>query len=542
MRSVALQLGLIILFLGTGCNSDKADVSSDDVHQDNQTDAAPILGSTEHLGDVTQSDQVEEELEDTQTNSETSALDEAIETNSALESDEITNTDNTSELVTIIESVEIPVTPVTPDSLTPPEVSDTDRAAEVQEPTEVEDTRESDIDNPLNQESAENVLFPEYVTPTDVEQCSVEDVKRRIYWDMRDYYLYADQVPQLNLANYDSPESLINALRVFPDVYSSVQDADTQFALADEGQREGFEFWFSPANDGVVRFRHIWRGSSADQAGIKRGDEIIGLEDRPIEELSNNEIISIIFSPEMAPLSLTVRTGDDVPRTVQVSHEVYQWVTAGPVTLTALDENAGSPKIAYLPIDSFVAPTKNEFDTAIAQIVDTGGVDELIVDLRYNGGGDTNIAHYMASIVGGEKVQGREAYTNTWNNKYSSLMYTRNFDVLTQPLNLPRVIVLTTPFTASASELFINSLKPYMDVVVIGERSEGKPYSSGIIEYCGKTLNIMTVERTNSVGVSVAGGIQPDCLVEDNWETPASSVEDPHMKASIAYILDGSCN
>jgi len=370
----------------------------------------------------------------------------------------------------------------------------------------------------------------------------VEDVKRRVYWDMRDYYIYAEQVPQLNLADYDSPESLINALRIFPDVYSSVQDADTQFALTEAGQREGFEFWFSPANDGVIRFRHVWQGSSADQAGIKRGDEVINIDGRPIEELSNSEINLKIFSPEKSPLSLIVRTGDEKPRSVRVSYDVYQWVTAGPVKLIAPDENSGLPKIAYLPISSFVTPTRNEFDTAIAKIEDTEGVEELIVDLRYNGGGDINIATYMAAIVGGATVQGKEAYTNEWNNKYSSLIFSRSFDVLSQPLNFPRVIVLTTPFTASSAELFINSLKPYMEVVVIGERSRGKPYSNGIIEYCGKTLNIMTVERTNSVGVSVAGGIQPDCLVEDNWETPAGSVGDPHMKASMAYIRDGSCN
>ena len=421
-------------------------------------------------------------------------------------------------------------------------MSDIDEAAELQAQTELEDTQESDIDNQLDAQSAENVLFPEYVTPTGVELCSVEDVKRRVYWDMREYYIYADQVPQLNLADYDSPESLINALRVFPDIYSSVQDADTQFALTEAGQRVGFEFWFSQANDGVVRFRHIWQGSSADQAGIKRGDELISLDGRPIEELSNSEINLTIFSPRTAPLSLTVRTGDEEPRTVLVSLDFYQWVTAGPVTLTAADENTGLPNIAYLPINSFVRTTRNEFDTAIANIQDVGGVEELIVDLRYNGGGDTNIATYMASVVGGVKVQGKEAYTNTWNRKYSSLMFTIDFDVPNQSLNLPRVIVLTTQFTASSSELFINSLKPYMDVVVIGERSKGKPFSSGIFEYCGKTLNVMSVERTNSVGVSVAGGIQPDCLVEDNWETPADVVGDPHMNASINYILDGSCN
>ena len=408
--------------------------------------------------------------------------------------------------------------------------------------TGLEDTQEPGSDIPLDQEITENVLFPEYVTPADVEKCSVDDVKRRVYWDMRDYYIYADQVPQLNLADYDSPESLINALRVFPDIYSSVQDADIQFALNEAGQREGFEFWFSPANDGVVRFRHIWQGSSADQAGIKRGDEVIKIDGRPIEEISNNEINLKIFSPETTSLSLTVRTGNEEARTVLVSREVYQWVTAGPVTLTASDTNSGLPKIAYLPINSFLRTTRNEFDTAIEKIQDTGGVEELIVDLRYNGGGDTNIATYMASVVGGGKVQGKEAFTNTWNNKYSSLMFTLRFDVLNSSLNLPRIIVLTTPFTASSSELFINSLKPYMNVVVIGQRSKGKPFSSGIVEYCGKNLSIMSVERTNSVGVSVAGGIQPDCLVEDNWEAPADVVGDPYINASMAYILDGSCN
>lgn len=506
MRSVALQLGLIFLVLSAGCSSDKNAGNNDDVRLDNQAQA----------------------LDGTQEQSEISEASGALEADSTSESDERTHADNTPELISIIEPVElsatpaIPAIPEVPDIPTPPEMLDTD--------------------NPMDQEIAENILFPEYITPADVEKCSVEDVKRRVYWDMRDYYIHADQVPQLNLADYDSPEALISALRVPPDIYSSVQDADTQFALNEAGQREGFEFWFSPANDGVVRFRHIWQGSSADQVGIKRGDEVIKLDGRPIEELSNNEINVKILSPERASLSLTVRTGNEEPRTVLVSHDVYQWTTAGPVTLTASDEISGLPNIAYLPINSFVRTTRDEFDTAIARIEDAGGVEELIVDLRYNGGGDINIAHYMASIVGGEKVQGKEAYTNTWNNKYSSLMFTRRFDVLSQSLNLPRIIVLTTPFTASASELFINSLKPYMDVVVIGDRSEGKPYSSGILEYCGKTLNIMSVERTNSVGVSVADGIQPDCLVEDNWETTADSVSDPHIKASMAYIRNGSCN
>ncbi|MFK8082726.1 MAG: S41 family peptidase, partial [Granulosicoccus sp.] len=545
MRSVALKFGLIFFVLTTGCSPDENEGNSGDVRLDEQIDVAQAPGSTQHAGDVDVSDQIQEELEkldetqildDTQEHNEATGLDDAFESNNASRSDEVIDVGNTSALVNISEPVEnprsveesksvaipepaeipeipeIPNTPTTPDTSTPPEMSANDKAAEPQEP---EDTRESDVDNLLDQANTENVLFPDYVTPADIEKCSVEDLKRRVYWDMRDYYIYADQVPQLNLADYDSPESLIIALRVFPDVYSSVQDADTQLALYEAGQREGFEFWFSPANDGVVRFRHIWQGSPAFQAGIRRGDEVISLDGRLIEELSNSAINLKIFSPGKTPLTLTVRTADEEPRTVQVSREIYQWVTAGPVKLTASDEIPGVSKIAYLPVNSFVKTTRSEFDTAIAKIISAGDVEELIVDLRYNSGGTIDIAHYMAAVVGGEKVQGKHAYTNTWNSEYSSLIFTRSFDVLDQSLNLPRIIVLTTSFTASSSELFINSLKPYMEVVVIGERSRGKPYSNGIFEYCGKTLNIMAVERMNSVGVSVAGGIKPDCLVED---------------------------
>jgi len=81
-----------------------------------------------------------------------------------------------------------------------------------------------------------------YITPDGIAQCSAEDIKRRVEFDMRDYYIYHDQVPILNISEFDTPESLIEALRVNPDRYSNVQDAITQVRLIEEGINIGHGF------------------------------------------------------------------------------------------------------------------------------------------------------------------------------------------------------------------------------------------------------------------------------------------------------------
>ena len=77
------------------------------------------------------------------------------------------------------------------------------------------------------------------MTPEGVEQCSVEDIKGRVDFDMRDYYIYYDEVPVLDLDSFDSAEELIQALRVEPDIYSNVQDAVTQTSLTGRRHANG---------------------------------------------------------------------------------------------------------------------------------------------------------------------------------------------------------------------------------------------------------------------------------------------------------------
>jgi len=379
---------------------------------------------------------------------------------------------------------------------------------------------------------------PEYVTPFGVAECSLEDINMRVDFDMRDYYIYYDQVPELNLANYDSPEELIRDLRVAPDEFSFVDDAEEQMELNDTGGTRGFGFQLrrSP-DDEIVRVKEIRFGSPADVQGMLRGDEVLLVNGLPVDDLTDDQI-DFAFDPDNAPVNLTIRTGNETPRLVSVDYAEYVWQTAGSAFRFTGD---GLPTVGYLPIRRFLRTTEAEIDQELAFLTSGVGFDDLVVDLRYNPGGFTYVARHIASIVGGAAVANEVFLRRTWNDKYSANNEVDFFDTVDEPLNLPRVFVLATDRSASASEVFINALKPYIEVIVVGEPTGGKPFSSITQEYCGKAINAMLSLRTNASEISVAGGIQPDCPIEDGWKTTASDTSDPLLGAALSLISNNTC-
>lgn len=404
------------------------------------------------------------------------------------------------------------------------------------------DTTETDLTNTEEIETGGMQVSefpPQYSTAFGVEQCSIEDINARVDFAMRDYYVYYDQVPNVNLNDYDDPDTLIRDLRVDPDIYSSVADAADQNALLNEGRSGGFGFWFNRAGDGVVRFRDIQIGSPAFDEGILRGDEVLEMNNISIEDITDDEFYDAL-DPDNAPVNLFIRTASDEPRSVLVDFADYNWKTVGQIERYE-NTNSALPVIGYLPISIFLGPTQGEIDLALEDLQDAGGFDELIVDLRYNPGGFIRVAKHIASVVGGAAVENEVFYKDRWNDKYAANNNTEYFDEVEKPLNMPRVFVLVTQYSASASEMFINTLKPYIDVVVIGGVTGGKPFTSQANDYCGKSIFAMHSLRTNSVGVSVAGGIQPDCVVSDNWETPANSVQDPLVNTVLNYMATSTC-
>src|SRR5690606_8418540 len=149
----------------------------------------------------------------------------------------------------------------------------------------------------------------------------------------------------------------------------------------------------------------------------------------------------------------------------------------------------GSNKIGYLMYNGFTSPFDDELNQAIADLK-SQGITDLVVDLRYNPGGSVTSSTYLASMITGQfngSLYSRLRYNEFWQDLFGNERLSYNFtnQIETQyaneginSLNLTKVYFITSNRTASASELLINGLEPYIDVIQIGNQTVGKNQAS----------------------------------------------------------------
>jgi len=355
---------------------------------------------------------------------------------------------------------------------------------------------------------------------------------------MRDDYIYYDQVPTLNLADYDDPARLVADLRVAPDIYSSVVDQVENELLIVDSNVTRFGFWVQEASDGAFHFADISGNSPMESAGISRGDTLLAINGVDYEDLTRDQYFEFVVGEAGESLTavFTVQKGDAAPVDISVTKQSYIESTV-PVSGTYAQTD---DKVGYLRVNAFRGTTTDEINEAMVHLSDSN-ISELILDLRYNGGGFTRSARALASQIAGSAFEGEVYSRRQFNDKYSDF----NTDQLIEPqnitLDLSRVVVLTTLGTASASETLINGLIPFIDVVVIGARTTGKPFTSVAQDYCGKRLNAMSTITTNGAGMSVLGGVIPDCVVEDDFLAASDDPADALTGAAFHYIENSSC-
>ncbi len=392
------------------------------------------------------------------------------------------------------------------------------------------------INNGSSGETAENTISGNV---GGIEACSVADINRWIDERMRDDYIYYDSVPVLNLQGYSDPTELLGDLRVLPDVYSSVVDKQQNEQLISNSRvPPRFGFWSRDASDGKRHFADVSGNSPMDNAGIERGDLLVAINGVNYEDITSDLWGEFIVGEpdELLTAVFTVSTGGDAPRDVPVTKAAYIEKTV-PVFGT-FDQDNG--QLGYIKLDSFRGTSSDELDEAVEFMI-ARGVNELILDLRYNGGGFTRVARKLASQIAGPAFVGEVYSRRQFNDKYSRLNTDQTIESQALNLSLSRLVVLTTNETASASETLINGLAPFVETVVIGAATEGKPFTSVGQDYCGKRLNAMSTLTTNGVGVSVIGGITPTCAVTDDFLAPTDSAADALTGAAFEYIKNGSC-
>lgn len=330
------------------------------------------------------------------------------------------------------------------------------------------------------------------------------EVQDFIWKGLNQYYLWQDDVPNLSddrfatqdalntfLRGYPVPEELFDALRVDKSIdrFSWIVDdyLELEGALQGTTKNDGVDFGLSykPGSNtelfGYVRY--IIANSDASNKAIKRGDIFTAVNGT---QLTINNYQSLLgadsYTLNLADFNGTtvVSNGKSVSLTKTVLSE-------NPILINKVIVN-GSHKIGYLMYNGFYG----DFDTKLNEAFGTlkaQGVTDLVLDLRYNSGGSVLTATRLASMITGQYT-GKVFAKQQWNSKINSYFESNNPETLknnftdkigTTPinsLNLTKIYILTTKSSASASELVINGLAPYMNVVQIGDVTTGKNVGS----------------------------------------------------------------
>ena len=261
-----------------------------------------------------------------------------------------------------------------------------------------------------------------------------------------------------------------------------------------------YKFYLKEAgSDAIVAFvAYTYTDSPAEKAGLKRGDVVLTIDGKPLDK---SNYTGLYYNPSVQ-LGVGHYKGNgvysDVEKTVQMSAvSMYE----NPVLMTKVFDCDGK-KVGYLHYTSFTFESSLALYEACKQLK-AEGISELILDLRYNGGGYVFTENVLASMLAPQDVVGSKAILSTevWNDDYmeafkeqgedlntyftTEFKQTHNgkiYDINTADanLNLTKIYALVGEGTASASESVLVCLMPYMEIDVIGTRTHGK-YCTGIM-------------------------------------------------------------
>ena len=277
------------------------------------------------------------------------------------------------------------------------------------------------------------------------------------------------------------------------------------------------------SNDLFAYVRYVLPGSDAAAKNIERGDLFLSVNNEQLTIDNYRDLLSSdveLFSIQLAQIS------DQTVSPTGISVDlVKSEIQENPIKITKLIE-LNNTKIGYLMYNGFVADFDNELENTLAQF-QTQGVNQLIVDLRYNRGGRTSSSIKLASMITGQ-FSGEVFAQTQHNDKLSSYNEEYLFETTAVQLKMDRLYVISSSETASASELLINGLSPYIDVILIGDDTTGKNVGSySIYDWIDNEGNVnprhtwamqpITLKIANSEGFAdFESGLQADYILQED--------------------------
>ena len=347
----------------------------------------------------------------------------------------------------------------------------------------------------------------------DDNQISASSINDFVWKGMNAFYLYKDYIPNLvndrfssnkeysdYLNSYSTPEDLFESLiyqRESIDKYSWIVDdyiaLEQYFSGISVSNGMEFKLFYKPNSSteliGIVRL--VLTGSDAENKGLKRGDFFNAINGTVI---TINNYLSLT-APNSYSINLATYNDNGTPETIDdtvisknesITLSKLEY-SENPIYKTKIVTVNGQ-NVGYIMYNGFTANYDSQLNNVFGEFK-TNNVQHLILDLRYNPGGSVNSAILLSSMITGQ-FNNEIFSTEQWNSELQSLFENENPELLINrfinnnkgtllnSLNLQKVYILATGASASASELVINSLDPYIDVIHIGENTTGKYQAS----------------------------------------------------------------
>ncbi|WP_424494177.1 S41 family peptidase [Salinimicrobium sp. GXAS 041] len=409
-----------------------------------------------------------------------------------------------------------------------------------------------------------------------VDNASTLEVNQFIWKGLNNIYLYKYDVPQLQddyfgsnqelndyLRSFNSPEDLFDALLAPQDRFSFLVDDYIELENALEGiaLTNGMEY-------GLVRIsnnsslvlgyvRYVLPNTSASKNGIQRGDLFHTVNG---QQLTTENYRQLLAEPQYT-IGFAHLEDTNIISTGQSVSLVKEQYTENPIFFADVLET-GQGNVGYLMYNSFSSSFDDELNAVFARYK-AEGVTNLILDLRYNGGGSVESATDLASMITGQ-FTGEVFSTEQWNEDYQTYFEENNPSELINRFDnkirtgesinnlfLSNVYIITSLRTASASELVINGLMPYIDVVQVGDTTTGK-FQASVTLYDSPdfgrrganpshtyAIQPLIYKSANAAGVTdFLEGLAPDVVIIEDITNLGTigDLNEPLLQASLQHI------
>jgi C-terminal processing protease CtpA/Prc len=373
------------------------------------------------------------------------------------------------------------------------------------------------------------------------QDCSIVDQNQTVYQTLKDWYYWYRSLPAVAPATYADPEALLDAVRLRPldNTFSYISSAASSQAFYGESQYLGFGFSMKFTVGYELRVTDVFPASPAAEAGFDRGSEILALNGKTVQKTYEDGEWGTIWGGEEIgyAVNVTFKNSAGETRSGRITKRV---VTIPTVPLVTIHE-AGGRRTGYIVFKNFVEPSYAALDAAFARLRDASAT-ELVLDLRYNGGGLIAVAQHLGGLIGGDRTSGQVFAQYVHNDRRASQNNSIRFPRPASAFPLSRLIVITTRSSASASELIINALKPFIPVVVIGENSYGKPVGQYGFRVCEKMLWPVSFSVQNSLGQGdYYDGFAPDCRAADDIGHALGDASEASLATALNYVATGAC-